>query len=167
MATRKTAPRSEVQDKVKETAHKIWLAGLGAFSLAEKEGGKLYRSLIEKGEQYEELGKERFEKVRDRVEAFAETAREKAGAVAGEVEKRAGRAWGRVGEDLDDAVSGALAKLGVPTKDEINRLTRRIEDLTKLVETKVAGGRKPAAKRPSAKRPAARKSTGRSTRKAH
>ena len=110
MATRKTAAHKDVQDKVKETAHKIWLAGLGAFSMAEQEGGKLYRSLIKKGEQYEEIGKERFDKVRDKVEAFAETARDKAGEVAGEVEKRAGKAWGKVGDNLDDAVSGALAK---------------------------------------------------------
>jgi poly(hydroxyalkanoate) granule-associated protein len=152
MATRKTAAHKDVQDKVKETAHRIWLAGLGAFSMAEQEGGKLYRSLIKKGEQYEELGKERFEKVRDKVEAFAETARDKAGEVAGEVEKRAGKAWSKVGADLDDAVSGALAKVGVPTKDEITRLTRRIEELTALVEKKVAGGRKPAAKRTTARK---------------
>ena len=161
MTTRKAAPRKDVQDKVKETAHKIWLAGLGAFSMAEQEGGKLYRSLIKKGEQYEEIGKERFDKVRDKVEAFAETARDKAGEVAGEVEKRAGKAWGKVGDNLDDAVSGALAKVGVPTKDEITRLTRRIEELTQLVETKVAGGRKVAAKRPAARK-STKKATGRS-----
>lgn len=159
MATRKTTAKHDVQDKVRETAHKIWLAGLGAFSMAEQEGGKLYRSLIKKGEQYEEIGKERFAGVRDKVEEFAETARDKAGEVAVEVEKRAGKAWSKVGDNLDDAVSGALAKVGVPTKDEITRLTRRIEELTRLVETKVAGGRKPAAKRPAAKRPAARKAT--------
>ena len=53
----------------------------------------------------------------------------------------------------------ALHKVGVPTKDEIGRLTKRIEELTVLVEKKVPGGgrkvvarskirsRKPAKKR--------------------
>ena len=158
MATRKkTSP--EFQERVKDSAQKIWLAGLGAFALAEEEGGKLFKSLVEKGEGYEERGREQFDRVRDRVEAIAQVARARATQVAGDVRERASGAWEQVTDDVDDRVMSALHKVGVPTKDEIGRLTKRIEELTVLVSKKVPGtgrtlhgkvkvrSRKPAKKR--------------------
>ena len=34
---------------VKESAQQIWLAGLGAFSKAQDEGGKVFESLVKEG----------------------------------------------------------------------------------------------------------------------
>lgn len=161
MATKKSGG-PEFQEKVKQSANRIWLAGLGAFALAEEEGSKLFRSLVSKGEGYEEQGKAQFDRVRDRVEVLAGVAREKVGEVAGEVQERVGAAWGKVGDDVDGTLSAALHKVGVPTKAEINRLTRRIEELTALVEKKVASpAGRPAAKKAAARKPAAKKSTAR------
>jgi hypothetical protein len=66
--------------------------------------------------------------------------------VAGEVRETAGGAWEKVTDDVDERVMSALHKVGVPTKDEIGRLTKRIEELTILVEKKVPGGRKVVGK---------------------
>lgn len=151
MATRKHVEK-DFQAKVKQSANKIWLAGLGAFALAEEEGGKLFRSLVHKGETLEQKGMEQVEGLREKVEALADTARTRATEVAGEVEKRANRAWGKVEGNVDDAVNAALGRVGVPTRDEISRLTRRIEDLTHLVEKKVTGRRAPARRRTSARK---------------
>ncbi|KAB2962981.1 MAG: phasin family protein [Thermoanaerobaculia bacterium] len=167
MATRKSSEK-QFQERVKASANKIWLAGLGAFAVAEQEGGKMFKNLVKKGESYEEMGRERFEQVRERVESFAEAARDKAGEVAGKVEKGAGEAWDKVGGGVDDAVMSALHKVGVPTRTEITRLTRRIEELTALVEKKAStrgkattAGKKTAGKkttaRKTARKPAARK----------
>jgi poly(hydroxyalkanoate) granule-associated protein len=164
MATRKSSDK-QFQEKVKASANKIWLAGLGAFAVAEQEGGKMFKNLVKKGESYEEMGRERFEQVRERVESFAEAARDRAGEVAEKVEKGAGAAWDKMGGGVDDAVMSALHKVGVPTRTEITRLTRRIEELTALVEKKASarGKSTPAAKktaaRKTARKPAARKTT--------
>src|SRR5690606_21832100 len=61
----------QVHERIRESAHKIWLAGLGALAAAEQEGGKLFRSLVRKGEQYEEQGRERIEQLRTRVEELS------------------------------------------------------------------------------------------------
>jgi poly(hydroxyalkanoate) granule-associated protein len=172
MATRKTTPRKKAspdfQAKVTESASRIWLAGLGAFAMAEEEGGKMFRSLVKKGAAYEEKGKIQLDRIREQVESLAGVARDKATEVAGRVEKGAGKAWNRVGDNVDEAVGAALSKVGVPTKDEIKRLTRRIEDLTQLVEKRVgarkatprkAASRKTTARRASRPRRAAAKRT--------
>ncbi|MCH7891294.1 MAG: phasin family protein, partial [Gemmatimonadetes bacterium] len=58
----------KVQKDVVESASKIWLAGLGALSVAEEEGGKLFKTLVKKGEGFEKRGKKRLEKVQNTVE---------------------------------------------------------------------------------------------------
>jgi poly(hydroxyalkanoate) granule-associated protein len=146
---------SELEERVRASANRIWLAGLGAFALAEQEGGKLFKSLVKKGETLETVGKERFAQVREGVGAVAGAARDRFESASGEVRERAGDAWGKVERELDQRVASALEKVGVPSKSEISRLTRRIEELTELVERQAkarkspgkSGGRAPARAR--------------------
>lgn len=145
MATRKTTKKATTRkttarkpkdgaERVKQSANRIWLAGLGAFAAAEEEGGKLFKNLVEKGKEFEKDGREQLDKVRERVEELAENAKERLGSATGDVRDRAGEAWEKVESNWEDRMAKAMHKLGVPTRDEISRLTRRIEDLTKLVE---------------------------------
>jgi poly(hydroxyalkanoate) granule-associated protein len=135
-APRKAAPRAG--KGMKDSANKIWLAGLGAFALAEEEGSKLFKSLVEKGEAFEEVGREQLGKARDKMGELAETARERLDEATEEVRERAGDAWGKVEHRWDARVGSTLQKLGVPTRSEIARLTHRIEELTALVEKQAA-----------------------------
>jgi len=142
MPTRKTtqgrttrkAGAGKTGERVKDSANKIWLAGLGAFAMAEEEGGKLFKNLVAKGKDFEEVGREQLTKAREKVEELAESAKEKLESATGEVRGKAGEAWEKVEEGWDDRMSRAMHRLGVPTRDEISRLTRRIEDLTQLVQ---------------------------------
>src|SRR3990172_3616133 len=81
----------DVQKELKESAHKIWLAGLGAFAVAEEEGGKLFKSLIKKGEEFEKESRAEFGKVKQTVEK----AREKAGGAWDQLGGRRRRVGGR------------------------------------------------------------------------
>lgn len=50
----KTTPRARtVPREARESAQKIWLAGLGALAVAEEEGGRLFDRLVEKGLELE------------------------------------------------------------------------------------------------------------------
>ncbi len=126
---------NDFQTDLKENAHKIWLAGLGALQAAEEEGSKLFKNLVERGETFENRGRERYEEVKDQVDHAAE-----------EAKGRAGSTWERIEGRLDDAVTQALGRLGVPSRDEIATLTQRVEELTAVVEKL-----KPAKKAPAAK----------------
>jgi poly(hydroxyalkanoate) granule-associated protein len=107
-----TGEEKNVQDELKESAHRIWLAGLGALAMAEEEGSKLFSRLVDRGRDVEVKGKVEVDKVKSKAES----------------------AWEQVGGKVDEAVTAALHRLGVPTRDEIRRLTQRVEELTAKVE---------------------------------
>lgn len=140
MAKKKIAVE-EMQKNMKDSAQKIWLAGLGALATAEEEGGKLFKNLVKKGEAYESKAKGKLEGLKDQVED-----------VAGKARKTATGAWDRVEEAWDDKVAGTLRRIGVPSKDEISHLTRRVEELTAMVESKARNKRVAARKKVTASR---------------
>ena len=74
--TRKPAKKSAGK-QVKESASKVWLAGLGAVAMAEEEGGKLFQGLVAKGKEFEEEGRERIEQAMERVEKLAGKAKKR------------------------------------------------------------------------------------------
>src|SRR5262245_46106375 len=119
---------------VRESAHKIWLAGLGALSVAEEEGSKLFKTLVEQGERFEAAGKERLKEARRGADEAADRARKAAEDTADRARKAAEGAWEQIGGAFDERLAKALHRIGVPTRDEIGALSRRIEELTRAVE---------------------------------
>jgi poly(hydroxyalkanoate) granule-associated protein len=115
--------KKKVQEEARDSAHKIWLAGLGALRVAEEEGSRLFRNLVAKGEELEDRSKEQLGGLRDSVRKATDRAREEAG-----------EAWEKVGGAVDQQVSDALRRLGVPTREEIAGLSRQVEKLTLAVE---------------------------------
>lgn len=109
---------SQLADKIKDSARQIWLAGLGAFTKAEEDTGKLFDRLVQEGEQLETRTRGAVEKqirtVEDRV---------------GEVRERATGTWDRLEHMFDQRVSGALRRLGIHRREEIESLEHRIEAL--------------------------------------
>jgi poly(hydroxyalkanoate) granule-associated protein len=122
---------------VKESAQQIWLAGLGAFAKAQEEGGKVFDALVKEGENIQS----KTRKVTD----------EKIAQVAG----RAAGTWDRLEQVFEDRVARALGSLGVPSKKDIDKLSKRVVELTAVVhaltEEKAKAAAKPAAKPVAAK----------------
>lgn len=104
--------KKSVSDDLKDSANKIWLAGLGALSMAEEEGDKLFKKLVNRGEEYQSGLKEPVDKA--------------TGKVKGTVKK--------VETMVDDQMTAALHRLGVPTRKEISELTDKVDRLTKTIE---------------------------------
>ena len=106
------AKKKSMQEDFKDSAGKIWLAGLGAFALAEEEGGKMFKKLVARGEDFEKDVKKPVDKA--------------AGKVKGTVKK--------VETMVDDQIHAALKRMGVPTRQEISDLSDRVEKLTRTIE---------------------------------
>ena len=70
-------------------------------------------------EQYEAKGKKQINKVKTRVEDDVDKAESN---------------WQRLSDSVDEKVSEAIKKLGVPSRNEIQKLTKRVEELTKKVD---------------------------------
>jgi len=145
----------ELQQDIMDSAHKIWLAGLGAVAMAEQEGGKFLANLVEKGGKVEkkskEKGKEQVEKAK--------------GTMAG-MKTVAESYWETFGRTVDDQMTAVIHRIGVPTKEEIEILTQKVESLTVAVDklrTKQVSAPKPAAKKAAPKKAAAKKPAAKTT----
>jgi polyhydroxyalkanoate synthesis regulator phasin len=57
--------KREIPKDMMESAHKIWLAGLGAMAVAEEEGSKLFKNLVDRGHDIEDRGKQQVERAKD------------------------------------------------------------------------------------------------------
>lgn len=101
---------------VRESAHNIWLAGLGAFAKAQEEGGRFFESLVKEGE------------------AVQQHARKTADEKIAEVNTMASGTWERLEQVFEDRVARALRGLGVPTGKDVEQLSARVSELTKVVE---------------------------------
>ena len=64
-------------------------------------------------------------------------------------------AWDKVGNSFDAQVASVLGRLGVPTRDEINAVNRRLDRLEKAQGKKTA----PVRKRRVTRKPTVRKTT--------
>ena len=146
---------------VVESAREIWLAGLGAFSVAQSESGKM----IEQGNKlFEKLvseGVKLEKKTRNVAETAVDDFKGEVESKVGAVRKQAVDNWDKLEDIFEDRVARVLGQLGVHTAADVNKLSERVQILsrkvTELSKPKKAAVKKPAAKKPAAKKPAAKK----------
>jgi poly(hydroxyalkanoate) granule-associated protein len=132
---------------IRTSAHEIWLAGLGAYTRANKEGNRLFESLVEIGEAVEK-------KARDQVaRPFRAAERQVEGA-----KSAVNDTWGRLEMLFDRRVARALHSLQIPTQRDVAELTERVTELQALVE-ELSHSQAPDRQ---ASRPAVKKSAGKS-----
>ena len=124
---------------LREPAEKIWLAGLGAFAMAEEEGSKLFTTLVKKGRVLQRANAAK-------LDARMETVRERLDGLREIPEATIDRLNGR----FDASMTSVLHRFGVPTKREIGTLTRRVEELTKSLEHRNRTPRKGRQRRTTA-----------------
>jgi poly(hydroxyalkanoate) granule-associated protein len=125
---------------VLESSHQIWLAGLGAFAKAQQGGKQVFDMLVKQGEILEA-------KTRSAASQTADAAREAAKAKAREMQTMAGGTWDKLEQVFEDRVSRALARLGVYTSSDVEKLSERVNELSEAVNAllKAQGVRRPPA----------------------
>lgn len=137
---------------VRESAQQIWLAGLGAFSKAQEEGGRVFEALVKEGvtlqRRTQQVAEERLSEASSRMTSMAS-----------DLSTKASGQWDRLENIFEERVSRALKTLGVPTAPDVHELAARVEELERQVAA--LGGSRPArgagaARKVAAKAPAKR-----------
>ncbi len=141
---------SDMAATIKESAQQIWLAGLGSFSKAQGEGGKVFETLVKEG-----LSMQR--KTQAVAEEKISEATNKMTGMANDIASKATGQWGKLEDIFEERVAKALNKLGVPSAKDVDALIKRIDALNAVVSKMggKTGAAKPAAK--AAPRTAAKK----------
>ena len=156
---------AQFSDTVKDSAQQIWLAGLGAFSKAQEQGGKVFESLVRDGVAMQR-------KTQSAAEEKLSEAASRMASMASDISSKATGQWDKLETIFEGRVAKALNQLGVPSAKDIDVLAARIDELDRRVaklNAKTVGAArsiraratKPAAKRPTkpaVKRAPARKS---------
>ena len=124
---RKDFDLKDLPDEVTGRAREIWLAGLGALSRLEQEGDKVFQSLVERGKDYED-------KRSQQLQEATENLRKQQESLTHDVSKRLDDATQSVEKAVSDTLSGTLGRIGVPTRDEVRGLSRRVGELSEKLD---------------------------------
>ncbi len=111
--------QNDLRKFVKESAHKCFLAGLGAISLASEKGSRFFDDLIKKGRDFEIKDKDGAESTQDNM---------------AEIKKKAESYRKTFESAMDEKLKKVIGKIGIPTREDISNLTKRVDLLMANVE---------------------------------
>lgn len=148
---------AQLSGTIKDSASQIWLAGLGAFSKAQEEGGKVFEALVKEGTSIQR-------KTQAAAEEKISEATNRMASMATDLSSKASGQWDKLETIFEERVSRALKKLGVPSAKDIDGLIARIDELNRNVarlnaKTGAGPGASSGAAKPARKRTAARKTS--------
>lgn len=144
--------RGDSAQAVRDSAQKIWLAGLGAFERARDEGPRVFDALVAQGRS---MGA--------RAVGMADQALKSVRAYDGE------QRWEKIEHVFEDRVARSLKRLGVLTRDQVEELSGQIRELNQSLQALALAAVGPMAAKPAHRRPhgaKARTTARRATRKA-
>ncbi len=112
---------------ISDRAREIWLAGLGAFAVAQTEGRKIFDTMVAEGERIEtatrsvatSATRDLKQNVEGRISFVRDTAEDQINKLEKVFETRVGK---------------TLSLLGVPSKEDIQTLSKRVAELSKEVK---------------------------------
>jgi len=105
-----------VREDMFKMGRNVWLAGLGAYALAEEETRGAFDRLVSRGEKFE----------KDEKNVVGRTIDNATGRV-----KEIGN---KVEDTVQSTVTSVLHRAGIPSRDEIRLLIDRVDELNKKVE---------------------------------
>ena len=115
---------STKQPVLRESAERIWLAGLGALALTEEQGTKFFKSLVKKGTEFDKATRSRLDKQ------------------IATVKDAPSSAIRRIEGSVEHTMTGMLHRFGIPTQREIHSLAKRVESLADSLEKKTTPKRR-------------------------
>lgn len=110
---------SQLSDAMRESAQQIWLAGVGAFSKAQQEGGKVFENLVNDGlsmqRKTQAVAEEKWNQATQRMTDMAE-----------QISNKTTGSMDRLETIFEDRVIKALIRQGYPTPNDWTALHNRV-----------------------------------------
>jgi poly(hydroxyalkanoate) granule-associated protein len=163
MAGKKRTTKQKVSDKkIAQQLEDAFLAGLGALSNAQKAGEKTFDSLVKQGEQFRKKTTKRTESlidnVQDAIRDMSDDAQSKATGLLDQVRDKSNLS--KLQSAFDTRVADAMDRLNVPSKNDIDKINRKLNKIVKLLDDKPkTAAKKPAAKKAKPAKKVAKKAT--------
>jgi|GEM_PF-6786881 len=120
----------QIAAPVLSALHNLWLVGLGAVAVAGDEAAKAVDALMAKGKEVEPSVMEKGKKVGESLGDAAEEVGVRIRDMAARVGKRAEAAEAM----MDERVRAALERMGYANKDDLEKLSAKIDALMSRVE---------------------------------
>jgi poly(hydroxyalkanoate) granule-associated protein len=122
--------------ELSDTARRFLMAGIGAFAVGQEEGTKLFSKVLKKGQTLDLSvpGRENLQALLGQLDGQIENLTEAVKGRAQDVQFVAGEVSGKVETQFQDAITAAMQRLGVPSRDEMAELTKAVDRLAKNVE---------------------------------
>lgn len=129
---------------VMDSAQQIWLAGLGALSRTQQEGGKFFDALVEEGVRIQEkthaYTQEQVRHAREQTEPWIDSARKRTNVAIDKLEKV-----------FDDRIARSMQRMRMPAQADIDALVARIDALERKARAARGAAAKQGAKAKRAK----------------
>jgi polyhydroxyalkanoate synthesis regulator phasin len=148
--------KNSLPKDMQEATQNVFLAGIGALSVAEEEGSKLFKKLVKKGKKYDGEARKEVEQMRKQVEGQVgqvkkdvdqqadkvkktidtqvDRVRKAADTQVDKVRKAADDTFSSLEHRVQEALTVALQTLGIPTKEEIAGLRKSVQQLSKNLD---------------------------------
>ncbi len=138
----------------------VFLAGLGALSNAKEIGSKTFDTLVETGEAFRKKATKKTQALIDEVQgAISDMTDETEAKASGLIEHiRDASQLDKLYSVFDSRVGAAVERLGVPTKRDLDKLSRKLDKVLAAVDGKQTPAKRKAPA--AAKRKAKKKATG-------
>ncbi|MBC3956648.1 phasin family protein [Pseudomonas triticifolii] len=132
--------------EVEKYSRQIWLAGLGAYSKISNDGNKLFETLVKDGEKAEKQTKAEAQKQIDDVKDTTKAAKSR----VGDVKDMALGKWSELEGAFDKRLNSAISRLGVPSRNEVQALHSKVDQLTQQIEQLTGAKARPVVSRAAA-----------------
>ena len=155
--------KNSLPKDMQEATQNVFLAGIGALSVAEEEGSKLFKKLVKKGKKYDGEARKEVEQMRKQVEGQVGEVKKQVVQVRKDVDTQTDKVKKTIDTQVDrvlkvadtqvdkvrkvaddtlstleqrvqEALTTALKSLGIPTKEEIAGLRKSVQQLSKNLD---------------------------------
>lgn len=116
-------PSPDSAQGLRDSAQKIWLAGLGALERAGTEGPKVFESLVEQGRN---MGARAVGMADEALKNMRQA-------------DFSGNRWEKLEQAFEERLTRSLGRLGVLTGKDVENLTRQVHDLSESMRRFMSG----------------------------